>query len=90
MESTNFQPKSSPAVQLIATQPQAWRSSTSPKVSSTSSRSEQSMKPVPISVDPEVIKVAASGGNSSFRMMNDCPERRYCFKVKSTNNDHYR
>uniref|UniRef100_A0A915MBB0 Major sperm protein n=1 Tax=Meloidogyne javanica TaxID=6303 RepID=A0A915MBB0_MELJA len=53
------------------------------------------MRAVPISVDPEMIKLAASGGTSSFRMMNDCPEaslffRRYCFKVKSTNNVHYR
>ena len=38
-----------------------------------------SMRAVPISVDPEMIKLAASGGTSSFRMMNDCPEASLFF-----------
>ncbi|KAF7638961.1 MSP domain-containing protein [Meloidogyne graminicola] len=44
----------------------------------------------PIVVDPDSILVQASGGSVPILLENASPHFRYCYKVKSTNNEHYR
>uniref|UniRef100_A0A914LXR9 MSP domain-containing protein n=1 Tax=Meloidogyne incognita TaxID=6306 RepID=A0A914LXR9_MELIC len=43
-----------------------------------------------ISLDPESIQVAAAGGEITLQLKNSSAEGRYAFKVKCTDNDHYR
>jgi hypothetical protein len=42
-----------------------------------------------LSIDPPALQVPASGGVSTHQLSNP-GESRLAFKVKSTNNDHYR
>ncbi|CAK5051346.1 unnamed protein product [Meloidogyne enterolobii] len=44
----------------------------------------------PIAVDPDSVVVEANGGTSPIVLENASPHNRYCYKVKSTNNEHYR
>ncbi|CAK5026335.1 unnamed protein product [Meloidogyne enterolobii] len=43
-----------------------------------------------VQVEPAAIQVPASGGNVSLQLMNGNPEVRFAFKLKSSNNEHYR
>nr|CAD2186038.1 unnamed protein product [Meloidogyne enterolobii] len=43
-----------------------------------------------VSLDPESIQVAAAGGEITLQLKNSSAEGRYAFKVKCTDNDHYR
>ncbi|KAF7637686.1 MSP domain-containing protein [Meloidogyne graminicola] len=43
-----------------------------------------------VSVEPAAIQVPAAGGNVSLQLMNGNAEVRFAFKLKSSNNTHYR
>ncbi|KAF7639305.1 MSP domain-containing protein [Meloidogyne graminicola] len=44
----------------------------------------------PVTINPSSIEVPSAGGNVTLELQNSAPEARYCFKVKSTDNAHYR
>jgi hypothetical protein len=53
-------------------------------------KDSKSTMTTPVTVKPATIEVPATGGSVSLELQNSAPEARFCFKVKSTDNVHYR